>query len=215
MRFGGIDDQVLDRLRLFADVIGPAALSSALKASGGIPLKKSSPAAWRWATKCISAMSPAQMLFLRDIAPFLAQTATEMKRLADVLRLIGKKDQFFLNIAMAMGKAMTDPANGIEGLHDRYRDVPQRNLFCRAGERDRRPLVHGARGNAQGPLFLRLFREGRKSGHGRFRDRRSRRCLMSEKIEYSQSPTFQTGNFPLTEISPAQQLSSRSRLTAG
>src|SRR3546814_2032043 len=53
-------------------------------------------------------------LFLRDISPLLARTATDNDTLADVLRFIGKNDQFFLNIAMAMGKSMTDPAHGIE-----------------------------------------------------------------------------------------------------
>ena len=33
--------------------------------------------------------------------------------LADCLAFIGSNDQFFLNIAMAMGKALTDPASGI------------------------------------------------------------------------------------------------------
>ena len=54
-------------------------------------------------------------LFLREIAPYLAQTAASTKKLAEVLSFIGKNDQFFLNIAMAMGKAMTDPAYNIPG----------------------------------------------------------------------------------------------------
>ncbi len=103
MRFGGNDDDVLDRQRLFADVIGPA-LSSALKASGGIPLKNIIARSLAMGDEMHQRNVACSMLFLRDIALFLAQTATEMKRLAEVLRSIGKKDQFFLNIAMAMAR---------------------------------------------------------------------------------------------------------------
>src|SRR5690606_40542068 len=54
-------------------------------------------------------------LFLRELAPALARTAKDTDRLAEVLGFIGANDQFFLNVAMAMGKAMTDPAYGVPG----------------------------------------------------------------------------------------------------
>jgi len=52
-------------------------------------------------------------LLLRQLAPWLARTTADSAQLAEVLDFAGKNDQFFLNIAMAMGKAMTDPARGI------------------------------------------------------------------------------------------------------
>jgi hypothetical protein len=54
-------------------------------------------------------------VFLREIAPWMARTSTDNAVLAECLAFIGQNDQFFLNIAMAMGKAITDPANGIRG----------------------------------------------------------------------------------------------------
>ena len=114
MRFGGNDAEVLDRLRMIATVLGPA-LSAALKASGGIPLKSIIARGLAMGDEMHQRNVACSALFLREIAPFLARTSTDSKRLADVLSFIGKNDQFFLNIAMAMGKAMTDPANGIEG----------------------------------------------------------------------------------------------------
>jgi Protein of unknown function (DUF1116) len=113
LRFGGNDSEVLARLRLIADVIGPA-LSAALKASGGIPLKSIIARGLAMGDEMHQRNVACSALFLREIAPFLAQTATDIRKLADVLSFIGKNDQFFLNIAMAMGKSMTDPANGIE-----------------------------------------------------------------------------------------------------
>jgi len=114
MRFGGNDAEVLDRLRMIATVLGPA-LSAALKASGGIPLKSIIARGLAMGDEMNQRNVACSALFLREIAPFLARTSTDSKKLADVLSFIGKNDQFFLNIAMAMGKAMTDPANGIEG----------------------------------------------------------------------------------------------------
>jgi hypothetical protein len=114
MRFGGNDAEVLNRLRMIATVLGPA-LSAALKASGGIPLKSIIARGLAMGDEMHQRNVACSALFLREIAPFLAQTSTDPGKLADVLSFIGKNDQFFLNIAMAMGKAMTDPANGIEG----------------------------------------------------------------------------------------------------
>jgi hypothetical protein len=114
MRFGGNDAEVLNRLRMIATVLGPA-LSAALKASGGIPLKSIIARGLAMGDEMHQRNVACSALFPREIAPFLARTSTDSKKLADVLSFIGKNDQFFLNIAMAMGKAMTDPANGIEG----------------------------------------------------------------------------------------------------
>jgi hypothetical protein len=50
---------------------------------------------------------------LREIAPWLARTSAAGDELAEVLAFIAGNDQFFLNIAMAIGKAMTDPARNI------------------------------------------------------------------------------------------------------
>ncbi|MGB7259182.1 MAG: DUF1116 domain-containing protein [Pseudolabrys sp.] len=114
MRFGGNDDEVLNRLRMIKTVLGPT-LSAALKASGGIPLKSIIARGLAMGDEMHQRNVACSALFLREIAPFLAQTATDTKKLAETLSFIGKNDQFFLNIAMAMGKAMTDPANGIAG----------------------------------------------------------------------------------------------------
>jgi hypothetical protein len=54
-------------------------------------------------------------LTLRTLAPALARTAKDNGALAEALAFIGGNDQFFLNIAMALGKAIMDPVRGIEG----------------------------------------------------------------------------------------------------
>ncbi len=54
-------------------------------------------------------------LFLRELAPALARTAGDAEALASIIEFIGGNDQFFLNIGMAIGKAVMDPARGIDG----------------------------------------------------------------------------------------------------
>jgi hypothetical protein len=54
-------------------------------------------------------------LLLRILAPAMARVASNTEELAKALAFIGGNDQFFLNVAMAMGKAATDPAYGIAG----------------------------------------------------------------------------------------------------
>lgn len=112
MRFGGNDTEVLDRLQMIARVIGPA-LSAALKAAGGIPLKGLIARGLAMGDEMHQRNIACSALFLREIAPYLAQTSTDTAKLVQVLNFIRDNDQFFLNIAMAMGKAIADPANGI------------------------------------------------------------------------------------------------------
>ena len=54
-------------------------------------------------------------LILRELAPALARTSTDNEALAKALAFIGGNDQFFLNVAMAMGKSIMDPVRNIEG----------------------------------------------------------------------------------------------------
>jgi hypothetical protein len=112
LRFGGNNAEVLDRLRLIARSVGPA-LSAALKAAGGMPLKSIIARGLAMGDEMHQRNLACTAVFLREIAPHLARTATDTEKLVRVLSFIRDNDQFFLNIAMAMGKAMTDPANGI------------------------------------------------------------------------------------------------------
>jgi hypothetical protein len=56
----------------------------------------------------------ASALFARALTPHLARVATSTAGLAAVAEFMAGNDQFFLNLAMATGKALTDPANGVE-----------------------------------------------------------------------------------------------------
>lgn len=114
MRFGGNDAEVLERLRWIRDDFGPA-LGRALRHMGGLPLKSLVARGLTMCDEMHQRNVACSGLTLRAIAPALAETATDNRALARALAFIAGNDQFFLNIAMAMGKALTDPARGIEG----------------------------------------------------------------------------------------------------
>ena len=114
MRFGGNDAEVLDRLRWIARVLGPA-LGRALRAGGGIALKPLIARGLTMGDEMHQRNVACSSLLLRQLAPALARTAQGTDELAACLDFIGRNDQFFLNVAMAMGKALTDPARDIAG----------------------------------------------------------------------------------------------------
>jgi hypothetical protein len=113
MRFGGNDASVLGRLRWLRDVCGPR-LGAALRDLGGIALGPLIARGLAMGDEMHQRNVACTALFLRAAAPALARGGGSAEDIAAVLQFIGGNDQFFLNVAMAMGKAMTDPARGIE-----------------------------------------------------------------------------------------------------
>ena len=113
MRFGGNDAEVLARLGWLREGLGPA-LGRALRELGGVPLKTLVARGLTMGDEMHQRNIACSSLLLRILAPALARTSTGTAGLARCLDFIGRNDQFFLNVAMAMGKAMTDPARNIE-----------------------------------------------------------------------------------------------------
>jgi len=114
MRFGGNDDEVLDRLRWIRDEFGPA-LAVAVRKTGGVPLKSMVARGLTMGDEMHQRNVACSGLTLRALSPALASTATDTEKLSKALTFIGSNDQFFLNIAMAMGKSIMDPVRNIKG----------------------------------------------------------------------------------------------------
>ena len=112
MRFGGNDAEVLDRLAWLRDSLGPL-LGAALRASGGVALAPLIARGLTMGDEMHQRNVACSSLLLRQLAPALARSATDLESLAQALAFMGGNDQFFLNIAMAMGKSMLDPAKGV------------------------------------------------------------------------------------------------------
>ncbi len=114
MRFGGNDEEVLNRLAWLRDDFGPA-MGVALREMGGIPLKSLVARGLSMGDEMHQRNVACSGLTLRQLAPSMARTAKDTAALAEALAFIGGNDQFFLNVTMAMGKALMDPVRGIDG----------------------------------------------------------------------------------------------------
>jgi hypothetical protein len=106
MRFGGNDAEVLARLAWLRDEFGPL-LGRALRASP-VALNPLIARGLTMGDEMHQRNVACSSLLLRMLAPRLAESVK-------ALEFIGGNDQFFLNIAMAMGKSILDPARGIAG----------------------------------------------------------------------------------------------------
>ena len=114
MRFGGNDEEVRDRLRWLRDEFGPM-LGRALRDGEGVPLKALVARGLTMGDEMHQRNVACSGLTLRALAPALAATSEDAAALSKALAFIGGNDQFFLNIAMAMGKAIMDPVRNIDG----------------------------------------------------------------------------------------------------
>ncbi len=113
MRFGGNDAEVLTRLAWLRDDFGPA-MGAALRDGEGVALKHLVARGLAMGDEMHQRNVACSGLLLRELAPALACSARNGNTLAAALAFIGGNDQFFLNVAMAMGKAIMDPVRDIE-----------------------------------------------------------------------------------------------------
>ena len=112
LRFGAYDPSVLERLRWFVNVLGPA-LSSALLSGGPLDLRSLTGQALQMGDEGHNRNIAATSLFTRAIAPALVRTA-DTAVAASVLDFLHGNDHFFLNLSMAACKSALDSAHGIE-----------------------------------------------------------------------------------------------------
>jgi hypothetical protein len=108
LRFGANDESVLERLRWLARELGPV-LRTAIRASGGIDLRVLMAQALRMGDEMHQRNVAASCLLARGLMGRLARAEADRQAVARAADFIAGNDQFFLNIAMAAGKAGTDP----------------------------------------------------------------------------------------------------------
>jgi hypothetical protein len=114
MRFGGNDAEVLARLAWLRDEFGPL-FGRALRSAGGVELNALVARGLAMGDEMHQRNVACSSLLLRALAPHLARSSTDAALLSKAFEFMAGNDQFFLNIAMAMGKSMLDPARGIAG----------------------------------------------------------------------------------------------------
>jgi len=112
MRFGANGPEVLERLKWIENSLGPA-IKKSLKLSGPIQLKVIITKALAMGDEMHQRNIAASSLFVREIMKYLAQVVEDKTELTKVIDFITGNDQFFLNLAMAAGKAIMDPVKNI------------------------------------------------------------------------------------------------------
>ena len=112
LRFGANDDSVVARLRWLAAEAGPL-LGAALRAAGGLPLRPLMAQALRMGDEMHQRNVAASALLARSLMPHMARAGGRHHAVARLAEFVAGNDQFFLNIAMAAGKATADAAGSV------------------------------------------------------------------------------------------------------
>ena len=113
LRYGAYSAEVIERLKWMEKELAPA-LKAAIHLSGGIDLRMMIAQALHMGDECHNRNKAGTSLFIRAIAPYLAQSELPRDVLARVLAFIHSNDHFFLNLSMPACKAALDAAHGIE-----------------------------------------------------------------------------------------------------
>jgi hypothetical protein len=112
MRFGGNDAAVLARLAWLRDEFAPF-FREALEFTKGIPLVPLIARGLSMGDEMHQRNVACTSLLMRELASSLGNSKGNSASLEKAYSFISGNDQFFLNVAMAMGKSMLDPVKGI------------------------------------------------------------------------------------------------------
>jgi hypothetical protein len=115
LRYGGMGPEVYTRLKWMETDLYPALDRALQSLPNGIDIKSIIAQALHMGDDCHNRNRAGTSLFLRAIGPALARTNKDNEMLAKVIEFIDRNDHFFLNLSMPAGKAMLEPAEGIDG----------------------------------------------------------------------------------------------------
>jgi hypothetical protein len=113
LRFGAFGPEVLERLHWMEDVLAPALRSALHRLKGGIDLKATLAQALHMGDEGHNRNMAATSLLFRRLAPVLVDAGLDATTLGAVLTFLDANNHFFLNLSMAMAKAMLDAAHGV------------------------------------------------------------------------------------------------------
>jgi hypothetical protein len=112
MRFGANGPEVIERLKWLETSLAPA-MKKAIALSGPMSMKVMIAKALAMGDEMHQRNAGATALFVKEIINYLVQVVTDQAELKKIVAFITGNDQFFLNLAMASGKAIMDPAKNI------------------------------------------------------------------------------------------------------
>jgi len=115
LRYGAFGPDVYERLRWMEEVLYPTLKAAIESIARGIDLRALISQALHMGDEGHNRNRAGTSLFLRAVTPAIIRTCPDRERAAQVFEFIERNDHFFLNLSMAAGKAMLEPAEGIEG----------------------------------------------------------------------------------------------------
>jgi hypothetical protein len=114
LRYGANDESVVARLHWLATEAGPL-LGAGLRALGGIDLRALMAQAVRMGDEMHQRNVAATALLARAMMPGIARVGGRHQAVARLAEFLAGNDQFFLNLAMAAGKAIAAGAGTVAG----------------------------------------------------------------------------------------------------
>lgn len=115
LRYGGMGPEVYAHLKWMETDLYPS-LDRAIQAMpDGIDIKSLIAQAIHMGDEGHNRNRAGTSLFLRAILPALVKTSWDKEILVRVIEFIDRNDHFFLNLSMPAGKAMLEPAEGVDG----------------------------------------------------------------------------------------------------
>jgi hypothetical protein len=114
LRYGAFSPEVLNKLRWMNGVMGPL-LAAAIGSGEGLDVRALVAEALHMGDEGHNRNKAGSLLYLKWLAPRVAQAATDRTVECDVLTFLGDNALSVLNPVMAACKAMADAAHGVEG----------------------------------------------------------------------------------------------------
>src|SRR5215467_11852754 len=112
LRYGAYAPEVIDRLRWFRDVVGPA-FGEAIRRAGGVDLRALIGQAVQMGDECHNRNRAASALLIKALAPEIAALDLAAPERRRVLTFAASNEHLFLNVGMAACKAALDAAHGV------------------------------------------------------------------------------------------------------
>ncbi|MCR1899291.1 DUF1116 domain-containing protein [Irregularibacter muris] len=112
LRFGAYSQEVIDRLKWMEGTLGPV-LKEALALHGPMDLKTLIAQMLQMGDEGHNRNKSGTGMFIRAIAPYVAETNFDKKDIVDVLKFMDSNDHFALNLTMPACKCTLDAAKGI------------------------------------------------------------------------------------------------------
>jgi hypothetical protein len=112
LRYGAFAPDVIDRLRWFETVLGPA-LGEVLRRIGGVDIRSLIAQAVQMGDECHNRNRAASALLIKTLAPPVAALDIAPAERERILSFAAGNDHFFLNVGMAACKAALDAAHGV------------------------------------------------------------------------------------------------------